>query len=158
MIGVLIHLVQFENLLEEINNRLIVCMRLMILCKAKLKELMKILKEMLEFFVLQRKEIVMPTTRITKALHYKCLEVFRNGIQFFVLGSEFFVLALRLINLNSLYRASQAKFTHESFITGKLFNILLVTTYSCIVYRQKLHMSKTSCIENRTFLYISQLK
>ncbi|MCH8555555.1 MAG: hypothetical protein LAT76_10370 [Schleiferiaceae bacterium] len=82
----------------------------------KLKELMKIPEEIVEFFVLQRKEIVLQATEITKILNYKCLEFFRNGIQFFVLGSEFFVLAPAPINLNSLYRASEAKFTHEQHV------------------------------------------
>jgi hypothetical protein len=106
MIGVLIHLSQLKNLVEEMNNPLIVCMRLKILSMIKLKELMKLLEEIVEFFVLHRKEIVLPATEIIKLLNYRRLQVFQAGIQFFVLGSEFFVLVPVHQNFNSLYRAA----------------------------------------------------
>lgn len=49
----------------------------------------------------------------------------------------------------------QEEFTHENFIMGKLFGFLLMTIGSYIENGQKLHMTNASCIENRTFLYMT---
>ena len=66
-------------------------------------------------------------------------------------------------------RQIQAEFTHERLVMGKLFDFLLMTSKSQAENKQKLPVSKLSCIEiaqnlymtsstykeNSTFLYIS---
>ena len=88
------------------NKELIVYMRIMILCMLKIKELKKMLKEMVLFFVLQLQEIVLLTHICYKYLNYNVLNCYWTGFQFSVSGSGFFVLAPESANFNSLYRAS----------------------------------------------------
>lgn len=49
----------------------------------------------------------------------------------------------------------EEEFTHDSFVIGKLSHFLLMTILSCIENDQNLRMSKPSCIENSTFLYMT---
>ena len=81
-------------------------MRIMFLYMLKIKELKKMLKEMMLFFVLQLQEIVMLTYIFCKCLNYNVLKCYWTKFQFSVSGSGFFVLALESANFNSLYRAS----------------------------------------------------
>lgn len=72
----------------------------------KIKELKKMLKEMMLFFVLQLQEIVTLAHIFYKCLNCKVLKCCWTNFQFSVSGSGFFVLAPESANFNSLYRAS----------------------------------------------------
>lgn len=88
------------------NKQLIVYMPLMILCMLKIKELKKMMKGMVLFFVLQLPEIVLATYKCLNALNIKTLERYLPEIQFSVSGSGFTVWVPELANINSLYPAS----------------------------------------------------
>jgi len=70
-----------------------------------IKELLRILKEMSEFFVLKLMEIVVQATDVVKILNYNIIIFFHARNQFFVSGSGFFVLLPDPDNFNSLYSA-----------------------------------------------------
>jgi hypothetical protein len=65
-----------EHLLEEMNKQLIVYMPLMILCMLKIKELKKLLKEMVQFFVLELQDIVFLVRKFYKMLKFSSLTNF----------------------------------------------------------------------------------
>lgn len=88
------------------NKQLIVYMPLMILCMLKIKELKKMMKGMVLFFVLQLLEIVLATYKCLNVLYINTLECYLPELQFSVSGSGFFVLAPEPGKFNSLYRAS----------------------------------------------------
>lgn len=94
------------NLLEEMNKQLIIYMPLMILCMLKIKELKKMLKEMVLFFVLQLLEIVLLIGNTIKMLNTSILYRHSPEFQFSVSGSGFSVLVPAPGKFNSLYRAS----------------------------------------------------
>ncbi|WP_298143010.1 hypothetical protein [Flavobacterium sp.] len=87
------------------NKLLIIYMPLMILCMLKLKQLKKMLKQMLLFFVLQIQEIEFVFKIAEKALKYSNLQFLVLEIQFFVSGSGFSVLVPAPDKFNSLYSA-----------------------------------------------------
>lgn len=95
-----------ENLLEEMNKQLIIYMPLMILCMLKIKQLKKMLKQMLLFFVLQLLEIVLVIRKHLNMLNISTLERHLPEFQFSVSGSGFSVLVPAPGKFNSLYRAS----------------------------------------------------
>lgn len=95
-----------ENPLEDMNKLLIVYMPLMILCILKIKELKKMLKEMVLFFVLQLLEIVLVIHKQLNILNINMLERYLPDFQFSVSGSGFSVLVPAPGKFNSLYRAS----------------------------------------------------
>jgi hypothetical protein len=97
-----------EEILEEMNKQLIIYITLMFLYMLKIKELKKMLKEMMLFFVLQLQEIVMLTYIFFKCLNYNVLECYWTKFQFSVLGSGFSVLVPAPGKFNSLYRASDS--------------------------------------------------
>ncbi len=78
----------------------------MILCMQKLKELKKMLKKLVLFFVLQLQRTMTLRGIYHKHLNYNLLKYFGTNFQFTVLSSGFFVLALELVNFNPLYRVS----------------------------------------------------
>lgn len=88
------------------NKQLIVYMPLMILCMLKIKELKKMLKAMVLFFVLQLLEIVLAMRKHLNVLDIKVLKTCLPGFQFSVLGFGFSVLVSAPINFNSLNWAS----------------------------------------------------
>ena len=94
--------------LEEMNKQVIVYMPLMILCMLKIKELKKMLKEMMLFFVLQLQEIVLAIQKHLNVLNINMLERFLPEFQFSVSGSGFSVLVPAPGKFNSLYRASDS--------------------------------------------------
>jgi hypothetical protein len=120
------------------NNRLIVCMRLMILHKPKIKELMILLKEMTIFFVLNLSEIDLIMSKVCNSLIYIHLNISQTAFQFFVSNSRFFVMIAKQPNFNSLYRVF-----NSSYLTG-----------SYQENAQYLYLTKPTCIENCTFLYM----
>ncbi len=76
-------------LLEEMNKKLIVYMRVMILCMLKMKELRMMLKEMVVFFVLQLLEIVTLEQKTLKLMNYSNLNRHSTEFQFSVSGIRF---------------------------------------------------------------------
>jgi len=74
----------------------------------KIKELKKMLKEMVLFFVLQLLKIMMLVPELYMSLYVRILERNTASFQFSVFGSGFSVLAPVLNNSNSLYRASDS--------------------------------------------------
>lgn len=74
----------------------------------KIKELMKMLKEMMLFFVLQLQEIVLAIRKHLNVLNINMLECFLPEFQFSVSGSGFSVLVPAPGKFNSLYRASDS--------------------------------------------------
>lgn len=72
----------------------------------KIKELKKMLEEMVQFYVLQLQEIVLLTDLSIKVLITNTFNRHSPEFQFSVSGSRFFVLAQEPENFNSLYRAS----------------------------------------------------
>lgn len=72
------------------NRQLIVYMPIMILCMLKIKQLKKMLKEQVLFFVLQLPEIVLVIHRQLNSLNIKTLERYLPESQFSVSGSGFF--------------------------------------------------------------------
>ncbi len=90
------------------NKQLIVYMPLMILCMLKIKELKKMLKEMVLFFVLQLLEIVLLAYNEFKVLIINKLKRNLPGFQFSVSGSGFSVLVQAPGKFNSLYRVSNS--------------------------------------------------
>lgn len=72
----------------------------------KIKQLKKMLKQMLLFFVLQILEIVLVIRKYLNILNINYLERHLSEFQFFVLGSGFSVLVPAPGKFNSLYRAS----------------------------------------------------
>ena len=88
------------------NKQLIVYMPLMILCMLKIKELKKMMKGMVLFFVLQLLEIVLVIHRQLNVLNINMLERHLSEFQFSVSGSGFSVLVSAPGKFNSLYRAS----------------------------------------------------
>lgn len=88
-----------ENPLEDMNKQLIFYMPLMIHCMLKIKELKKMLKEMILFFVLQLLGIVL--------VIYKCLNILNiNKLEHYLPDFQFSVLVPAPGKFNSLYRAS----------------------------------------------------
>jgi hypothetical protein len=59
--------------------------------------------------------------------------------------------------ISANYGQGQKKdvFTHDNFIMSKISNFLLMIIGSSIENTQKLYMTKPTCKENTTFLYIS---
>lgn len=74
----------------------------------KIKELMKILKEMMLFFVLQLLEIVLLIHDYIKPLIINILKHCLPEFQFSVFGFGFSVLVPASGNFNSLYRATDS--------------------------------------------------
>lgn len=74
----------------------------------KIKELKKILKEMVLFFVLQLLKIMMLVPELCILLFNRILGYDTTGFQFSVFGSGFSVLVPVLKNFNSLYQASDS--------------------------------------------------
>lgn len=74
----------------------------------KIKELKKMLKEMLLFFVLQLLEIVLAMHKHLNVLNINTLERYLPEFQFSVSGFGFSVLVSTPANFNSLYRASDS--------------------------------------------------
>lgn len=74
----------------------------------KIKELKKMLKEMMLFFVLQLQEMVLLSHSQFKYLNFSFLMHHWTGFQFSVSDSRFSVLAPEPENFNSLYRASDS--------------------------------------------------
>lgn len=72
----------------------------------KMKELKKMLKEMMLFFVLQLLKIVVLTGKTVKILNYNTLRSYLPAFQFSVSGSGFSVLVPAPGKFNSLYRAA----------------------------------------------------
>lgn len=72
----------------------------------KIKELKKMLKEMLVFCVLQLPKIVMLLPELRISLYDRLLKYNAAGFQYSVFGSGFSVLAPVLNNSNSLFWAS----------------------------------------------------
>ena len=74
----------------------------------KIKELKKILKDLLYFFVLQLQEILIPVPKI----HISLINIFLNRnlaeFQFTVFRSKFSVLIQTSVKLNSLYQSSNS--------------------------------------------------
>lgn len=97
-----------EYPLEDMNKQLIVYMPLMILCMLKIIELMKMLKEMVLFFVLQLLEIVLVIHKCLNILNISILERKLPEFQFSVSGFGFSVLVPAPGKFNSLYRASSS--------------------------------------------------
>ena len=90
------------------NKQLIICMPLMIICMLKIKELMKMLKEMVVFFVLQLIEIALLIHNYSTTLIIRTLKHFLPEFQFSVFGFRFSVLVPESGNFNSLYRATDS--------------------------------------------------
>ncbi|TAD86933.1 MAG: hypothetical protein EAY75_06900 [Bacteroidetes bacterium] len=88
------------------NKQLIIYMPLMILCMIKIKQLKKMLKQMLLFFVLQLLEIVLVIRKYLNTLNISTLGQNVPEFQFSVSGSGFSVLVPAPGKFNSLYRAS----------------------------------------------------
>jgi hypothetical protein len=88
------------------NKQLIIYMPLMILCMLKIKQLKKMLKQMLLFFVLQLLEIVLVIRKYLNTMNISTLERHLPEFQFSVSGSGFSVLVPAPGKFNSLYRAS----------------------------------------------------
>ena len=97
-----------EQRLEDMNKQLIIYIPLMILCMLKIKELKKILKEQVLFFVLQLLEIVPSADRIIKTLNINLLKHISPEFQFSVSSVGFSVLVPAPGKFNSLYRASSS--------------------------------------------------
>ncbi len=74
----------------------------------KIKQLKKMLKQMLLFFVLQLLEIVLAIHKHLKVLNINMLERFLPEFQFSVSGSGFSVLVPAPGKFNSLYRTSDS--------------------------------------------------
>ena len=74
----------------------------------KIKELKKMLKEMILFFVLQLLGIVLVIHKCLNILNINKLEHYLPGFQFSVSGSGFSVLVPAPGKFNSLYRASDS--------------------------------------------------
>lgn len=72
----------------------------------KIKELKKMMKGMVLFFVLQLQEIVLAMHKHLKILKINTLEHYLPEFQFSVSGSGFSVLVPEPGKFNSLYRAS----------------------------------------------------
>ena len=87
------------------NKLLIIYMPLMILCMLKLKQLKKMLKQMLLFFVLQLLEIVLAIRKYLNIMNISILARKLPEFQFSVSGSGFFVLVPAPDKFNSLYSA-----------------------------------------------------
>ena len=90
------------------NKQLSIYMPLMILCMLKIKELKKMLKEMMLFFVLQLQEIVLAIHKHLRVLNINTLERYLPEFQFSVSGFVFSVLVPAPGKFNSLYRASDS--------------------------------------------------
>lgn len=97
-----------ENPLEDMNKQPMVHIPLMILCILKLKELKKMLKEQLLFFVLQLLKIVLLTKTTISTLNFSILKHYSSEVQFSVSGSGFSVLIPASDKFNFLYRASDS--------------------------------------------------
>jgi hypothetical protein len=76
------------------NKQLIVYMPLMILCMLKMKELKKMLEEIVQFFVLQLLKIVLPIDNGFKTSIINVLNRNISVFQFFVSDYRFSVLVL----------------------------------------------------------------
>ncbi|HCR54735.1 MAG TPA: hypothetical protein DIW27_09980 [Cytophagales bacterium] len=100
---------QLEKLLEEMDKQLIVNMPLMILCMLKIKELKKMLKAMVLFFVLQLLEIVLAMHKHLNILNINTLVRYLPGFQFSVSGSVFSVLIPASGKFNSLYPSPESQ-------------------------------------------------
>lgn len=74
----------------------------------KIKELKKMLKELVLFFVLQLLEIVLAMRKHLNVLNINTLERYLSEFQFSVSGFGFSVLVSAAANFNSLYRASDS--------------------------------------------------
>ncbi len=88
------------------NKEVIFYIPLMILCMLMIKELKKMLKEMVLFFVLLLIEIVLAMQNHLNVLYINMIERYLPEFQFSVSGSGFSVLVPEPANFNSLYRAS----------------------------------------------------
>ena len=88
------------------NKEVIFYIPLMILCMLMIKELKKMLKEMVLFFVLLLIEIVLAMQNHLNVLYINMIERYLPEFQFSVSGSGFSVLVPEPENFNSLYRAS----------------------------------------------------
>lgn len=74
----------------------------------KIKELKKMLKELVLFFVLQLLEIALAMRKHLNMLNINTLERHLPELQFSVSGFGFSVLVPEPANFNSLYRASDS--------------------------------------------------
>ncbi|MCA6381214.1 MAG: hypothetical protein IM574_10315 [Cytophagales bacterium] len=72
----------------------------------KIKQLKKVLKQMVRFFVLQLLEIVLETSKCLKILNINMLERYLLEFQFSVSASGFSVLVPAPGKFNPFYRAS----------------------------------------------------
>lgn len=97
-----------ENLLVEINKEQIVYMEIIILRMLKIKKLMKMLKQMVPFFVWQLRVMVLQAKGLHKPLILYDIYERWSEFQFSVFGTGFSVLVPAPSNFNSLYRASDS--------------------------------------------------
>jgi hypothetical protein len=88
------------------SKEVIVYMLQKILYKQEILEIKNVLKEMVQFFVLQLLEIVLAIRKYLNTLNISTLERHLPEYQFFVSGSGFSVLVPAPGKINSLYRAS----------------------------------------------------
>jgi hypothetical protein len=58
------------------------------------------------------------------------------------------------MSANYSHVQSQADFTYDKAVIGKISNYLPMTIGSCIENSQKLHMTHPTCIEIGNFLYM----
>jgi hypothetical protein len=89
-------------------KQLIIYMGLMILCMLEIIMLIKILKEIMVFFIIKLLDIEMFERGLCKPLKYSIFRVCLTNFQFPVSGIRFFVLTPEPANFNSLYRTSDS--------------------------------------------------